>query len=79
MWEVLFLFTAIILAILLTLSEKNPLRRAVVTFPFFVQTVFKQASFNLNFTKILRIFQKLRKKEISEKSYGYALTPNGRL
>jgi len=44
MWEILFLFAAVILAIVLTLPEVNPLRKAVITFPFFIQTALKQKS-----------------------------------
>ena len=41
MWEIGFLFCTIILAIVVTLPETNPLRVFVVTCPFFIQEVLK--------------------------------------
>ena len=49
MWEIGFLFCTIILAIVVTLPETNPLRVFVVTCPFFIQEVLKTRDFKKTF------------------------------
>ena len=49
MWEIGFLFCTIILAIVVTLPETNPLRVFVVTCPFFIKEVLKTRDFKKTF------------------------------